>query len=128
MALRVAVAIAALVPVGAGLAGIVFGSTMLGGGMPSPRAGADGHFRYLSGLLLAIGLAFWSAIPAIERQTSRFRLLAAIVVVGGIGRLVGLAINGRPTAMTIAALAMELLVTPGLCLWQGRVARIATTR
>ena len=124
--LRVAVAVGGLVPVSAGLAGVVLGSSIIGDIDLSARASANGHFRYLSGLLLGIGLGFWSTIPAIERQTARVRLLTAIVFVGGIGRLIGLAVNGQPSGAMLFALTMELVVTPLLCLWQSHVARDAT--
>ena len=119
--LRVAVAVAGLVPVAAGLDGVLRGAAMLGGS-PTANLTLDSHLRYLSGLLLAIGLAFWSTIPAIERQTARFRLLTALVVVGGFGRLYGILVEGLPPAPMLFGLVMELGVTPLLCWWQGRVA------
>ena len=120
-ALQIAVGLACLVPIGAGGAGIVLGPQMIGSsGLP---ADFDSHFRYLSGLLLGIGWGFASAIPHIEAQGRRFRLLAAVVVIGGVGRLVSLPMVGAPSAAMLAALVMELLVTPGLAWWQWRVAR-----
>jgi hypothetical protein len=121
IALRATVAIAGIVPVGAGLAGMLRGAAMLGG-HPAANLTLDSHLRYLSGLLLAIGLGFWSTIPRIEQQTARFRLLTAIVVVGGLGRLYGVTAEGLPPAPMLFGLAMELGVTPLLCWWQGRVA------
>ena len=66
-----------------------------------------------------------NAIMRIEdwRRTDRFRLLTGIVVVGGLGRLVALAVRGYPDKPMAAALVMELVVTPALALWQARVAR-----
>jgi len=58
--------------------------------------GADSHFRYLSGLLLGIGLGFWSTIPRIEANGDRFRLLSFIVVAGGLARFTSLALIGLP--------------------------------
>ncbi len=115
--LQLAVAAGGLVPVGAGLAGILMGPAMIGdaGGGSMPL---DSHFRYLSGLLLAIGLGFWSTIPDIERQGRRFRLLTALVVLGGLGRLWSLLTMGMPDAPMLFGLAMELAVTPLLALWQ----------
>jgi hypothetical protein len=84
----------------------------------------DSHFRYLSGLLLAVGLGFLSTIPRIETHGGRFRLLTGIVVMGGIGRLLSLLAIGLPSSTMLAALAMELAVTPGLAVWQHRVARM----
>ena len=120
-ALRVAVALGSCVPIGAGLAGVLLGPRLLDHAIAGP-ADLDSHFRYLSGLLLAIGLGFASTIPRVETMGARFRCLTGIVVVGGIGRLASLLAIGPPSAVMLAALAMELLVTPGLALWQHRAA------
>lgn len=120
--LQVAVAIAGGVPVAAGMAGALWGPAVLD---PSPVASLDSHFRYLSGLLLAIGLAYWSVIPRIELAGSRFGLLTLIVVCGGFFRALGMLITGPSDPWMLTALTMELVVTPALYLWQGRVARRA---
>ena len=120
-ALRVAVALASCVPIGAGLAGVLLGPRLLDHAIAGP-ADLDSHFRYLSGLLLAIGLGFASTIPRIEAMGARFGWLTFLVVAGGIGRLVSLVAIGAPSPVMLAALAMELLVTPGLALWRHRAA------
>jgi hypothetical protein len=117
--LQIAVAVGSLVPIIAGAAGMVSGLAMVA---VNGAASADSHFRYLSGLLLGIGIAFATTIPGIERHTTRFRVLTGIVVVGGAGRLMSLLLRGAPDAAMLAALAMELVVTPALALWQARVA------
>jgi predicted MFS family arabinose efflux permease len=114
------VAVAALVPVLSGLSGVVFGFGLTGDRTMS--VSADSHFRYLSGLLLGIGLCFWSTIPSIEEKTTFFRFLTLVVVLGGLARLLGLWLTGLPSLTMLAALMMELIVTPALCLWQTRVA------
>ncbi len=119
--LQLAVAIGGLVPVAAGVAGMAAGPAFLAD-QPSDL-GLDSHVRYLSGLLAGIGLAFWSTIPAIERRTGRFRLLTAIVVLGGLGRLYGALVVGVPPPTMLFGLGMELIVTPLLCVWQGAVAQ-----
>lgn len=84
--LQVAVGVLSLIPIGVGLAGAAFGirvfdhASLLG-------TDADNLSRYLSGLLLGIGLAFLSTLPRIESEGVRFRLLATIVFIGGIARL-----------------------------------------
>jgi Domain of unknown function (DUF4345) len=113
------VAVLALVPVSAGLFGVVFGPALTG---DQVSVSADSHFRYLSGLLLGIGLLFWSTMPAIEEKTGRFRLLTLLVVIGGLARLLGLLLTGIPSLYMLASLALELVVTPILALWQTRVA------
>jgi hypothetical protein len=109
----------ALVPVSAGLFGVLFGPALTGDRM---SVSAESHFRYLSGLLLGIGLLFWSTIPGIEEKTGRFRLLTVIVVLGGLARLLGLVLTGIPSLYMLFGLVMELVVTPILALWQTRVA------
>ncbi len=124
--LQIAVAIAGLVPVVGGLAGVAFGAAAFGGPTVATEITSitlDSHVRYLSGLLLGIGLTFWWLIPTIEQRTRLVRVLTAIVVIGGLGRLLGLALNGQPSRVMMFALVMELMVTPLLCVWQARVAR-----
>jgi hypothetical protein len=120
--LQIAVALGGLVPVGAGLAGALLGAGMLN---QVGDGALDSHIRYLSGLLLGIGLAFWSTIPGIERKGARFGLLTLIVVIGGFCRGVGMLVWGPPGAIMSLALIMELGVTPLLYLWRERVGRIA---
>jgi hypothetical protein len=112
-ALQVSIALAASLPVVSGLWDITHA--------PSGDGWADNHHRYLSGLLLAIGLGYWSAVPRIEANAGRLRLLTAVVVVGGLARLAGLALGDAPTPPVMAALVMELAVAPLLCLWQNCV-------
>lgn len=119
--LQIAVALGSLVPICAGAAGIVFGPVMVDAS--ELIVTADSHYRYLSGLLLGIGVAFATTIPDIERRAARFRLLTAIVVTGGVGRLASLLLRGVPAKPMLAALGMELVVTPALCFWQARVAQ-----
>jgi hypothetical protein len=75
-------------------------------------------------LLLGIGLLFWSTIPGIEVKTGRFRVLTLVVVAGGVGRLIGFGLTSVPSLAMVGALAMELIATPALCLWQTRVANL----
>ena len=126
--LQAAVAVAGLVPISAGLAGILLGAQMAGAlALPEGlrAVSLDSHVRYLSGLLLGIGLAFWSFIPTIQRRTTEARLLTAIVFLGGLARLYGALRMGLPSSPMTFGLVMELVVTPLLCLWQGRVARLS---
>ncbi|KQP48861.1 hypothetical protein ASG40_17825 [Methylobacterium sp. Leaf399] len=118
------VALAAVIPVAAGAYGVLFGIDGIG------RAGAadvsaDSHFRYLSGLLTGIGILFWTCVPGIEGKTGLFRFLTLVVVLGGLARLLGLYLTGLPSLTMLAALAVELFLTPLLCLWQARIARLA---
>lgn len=120
-ALQIAILLAGLVPVFGGGAGALFGEHPFG---PWAGGGQDSQMRYLSGLLLGIGLIFWFCVPTIERRGETVRALTFVVVVGGLARLGGLFAVGDPGSMRWA-LVMELLVTPLICLWQSRVAGMA---
>ncbi len=91
--------------------------------MTTQGALSTSNARYLSGLLLGIGLTFWIAIPTIERRGTIVRGLAAIVVVGGLARLAGaVLITGFPPSVALP-LIMELGVTPLIAIWRERVER-----
>ena len=121
-ALQIAVALGSLVPISAGAAGILLGPRLVDAAA-SGLIDLDSHFRYLSGLLLAIGIGYVSTIPRIETHGRRFWLLTGIVVVGGLGRLMSLWTIGAPSVPMVAALGMELVITPGLALWRWRIGR-----
>ena len=131
-ALQVAMAIACLVPLLAGFAGMFMGPAEVRG--VGGAAGAavpidlDSHFRYLSGLLFGVGIGFLSCIPNVEAKGGRVRLLGCIVAIGGLARLISLGVNGKPGIEHQLALSMELGVVPVLTIWQARLARRWRTR
>ncbi len=118
--LQAAVIFFSLVPLLAGVFGALSGLRFSGG---LATLDADSHFRYMSGLLLGIGLAYCSCVPNIETKTQRFQLLTFIVFIGGLARLLGALMAGWPGKPMMFGLVMELAVTPALCLWQGNIAK-----
>ena len=121
--LQAVLTIACLVPILTGLDGILRGAAMFR--LPVVTPDLDSHFRYLSGIFLMLGLAFASTIPAIESRGPRFRLLGAMVIMGGLARGRSWMTLGPPGLGHRLGLGMELLVVPLLMLWQARVARQA---
>jgi hypothetical protein len=112
-----------MVPIGAGAAGVLLGPALVGGEPAAGGVDLDSHFRYLSGLLLAIGLLFAASVPHIERHTAWFRLGAVIVFCGGLARLLSLLQSGTPSPPHLVAIVLELVAVPLLALWQSAVAR-----
>ena len=109
-----AIRLAALVPILAGGAGALTGAGFLGEAA-GPATGS--HLRYLSGLLLGLGLvAAWCA-GDLARRAQVFQALCLVVVLGGLARLAGLAAEGPPPLPHLLALVMELGVVPAL--WAG---------
>lgn len=121
--LQGAIMVACVVPLSAGLAGAIEGPAMLRGTAAAASPDLDSHMRYLSGLLLGIGLGFIACVPRIEARGTLFRALGLIVVVGGLARAISLIEVGPPGLEHRLALAMELGATPLLVIWQARVAQ-----
>jgi hypothetical protein len=118
--LQIVVGIACLVPIAAGGVGIALGPEWLGAPYPA-AVDLDSHFRYLSGILLAIGFAFAGCIPDIEEKGLPFRMLGLLVVAGGLARLISMIASGLPSGPHLFGLGMELIVVPLLITWQARV-------
>ena len=121
--LQLATAAACMVSLSMGLMSVLRGAVVLRGMEPPIPIDLDSHYRYLSGLLLGIGIAFIAAIPRIESKGTVFRTLGFVILVGGLARLVSLIQNGPPGIGHQFGLVMELIVVPCLVLWQARVAK-----
>ena len=125
--LQAVVAVLGLVPVAAGAAGVLAGPDFMMAASAWP-IDLDSHFRYLSGIFLAIGLMFYASIPGIERKTALFRLAALPVVIGGFARLGSLLAVGTPSNPHVAGLILELGLMPTLLIWQASVAHRTPAR
>lgn len=121
-ALQAVIAAATLVPLWVASLSLVRGPAWLGQAAPI-ATDLDSHFRYLSGIFLMLGLGFASCIPAIERKGPRLRLLGAMVIAGGLGRLWSLTQVGAPSTGHLVGLGIELGVVPIVLVWQAVVAR-----
>jgi hypothetical protein len=117
--LQVAVAVAGFVGVFLGLTGVLFGN------LHADLSGdvvLDSYVRFGKGVLLAIGLIYWSCIPQVERRGDRIALVTLILAVGSLSRLLSLAGHGVPTLGIVLNLFAGLILVPLLWLWQRHVA------
>lgn len=121
-ALQAVVAGATLVPLSIASLSLWRGPAWLGQVAPI-ATDLDSHFRYLSGIFLMLGVGFASCIPAIERKGPRLRLLGAMVIAGGLGRLWSLDRVGAPSTGHLVGLCIELGLVPLVLVWQTVVAR-----
>lgn len=109
-----AIRLAALVPILAGAGGALGGASFLG---EAAGPATESHLRYLSGVLLGLGvLAAWCA-GDLERRGRVFEAICLMVVLGGLARLAAWAGAGAPPWPHRLALVMELLVVPALWVW-----------
>ena len=123
---QLVVIVAALVPITAGAAGVWRGPAMISNAV-THSADLESHYRYLSGLLLGIGIAFVVGVADVGRRAGLLRALGFIVVMGGLARLLGAALAGFPDALHLFPFFMELVVVPALLLWLTRIERAANT-
>jgi len=121
--LQIVIAVLGLIPVVTGLVGVIYGAGYIDADHAAGGADLDTQIRFFSAIFLGLGLIFYSTIPTIERDGGRFRLAAALTVMGGLGRLVSLSVVGLPAAGYVVGIVMELIVVPLLVIWQAVVAR-----
>lgn len=120
--LQATVAIAGFAGVFLGLTGVLFGTmhTDLSGDVV-----LDSYVRFGKGVLLAIGLIYWSSIPRIEQRADRISLVTFILVVGTLSRLLSVVGHGVPTLGIVLNLTTGLILVPLLWLWQRHVSVLA---
>jgi hypothetical protein len=121
--LQAATVLASVVPLSMGVWSVLRSAAVLKGVEPPLAIDLDSHFRYLSGLLLGIGLVFLACLRNIERHRPVFLALGFVILVGGLARLLSVIELGWPTAGHRFGLVMELIVVPTIVIWQSRVAR-----
>jgi hypothetical protein len=71
-----------------------------------------GEDRFFAGLFLCSGIALLWCARDVQRKRGYINLLAAVFFVGGIGRLLGVAIDGAPHPFYLTMLAIELVLPP----------------
>jgi len=122
--LQIATAILACVPTLTGLLALTGLDDPLYRALALPRdATLDSNLRFYGGVWLGLGLAAFWLLPRIERETTLFRCLWLMILIGGLGRLLSLAATGMPFPPFIGFTALEVLGAPLFVWWQSRVAR-----
>ncbi|MEW6642465.1 MAG: DUF4345 domain-containing protein [Pseudomonadota bacterium] len=116
--LQLAIFIAGLVPISMGLAGVAWGVRFIS---LDDSPSMDGAVRFLSGVLLAVGVQYWISIPHIEKHETQFSVLTFILVFGTLARLTSLFFGGVPSFGTIFVSVVTLIYVPLLWLWQRRL-------
>lgn len=117
----------AAIPAASGLAGVLFGPRTLPGDNDQVTATLDGEYRFTAVFWLATAPLIWSRLPQVEQDTTTLPLLMATVFVGGIARMLAWRHSGRPHAMFIPVIGLELVGMPAIAVWHRRVVRRAAT-
>lgn len=117
-----------------GLATVALGGVQLVFGVRSPLYAAanlpafpilDSNLRFFGGMALGLGLILLWILPTIERQIALFRAVWVCAMLGGIGRLVSVAIVGSPSHLLVGFTVLEVVGAPVLMYWQYRIAASA---
>lgn len=87
----------------------------------------DGNLRFFGGMGLGLGLLLLWILPRIERETDLYRAFWFCAFVGGLGRLISIAVVGSPPALFVGITALEVGGAPVFIYWQHRVA-VASVR
>jgi hypothetical protein len=121
--LQIALAIVGLVAITFGLTGVLFGTSLSG-----VRLGVtmEGYVRFIKGVLVAVGLIYWSAIPQIEKRGERISIVTFILVFGAAARLLAVLSHGFPTVGLLISLIGELVIVPLIWLWHRHLVRRGT--
>jgi Domain of unknown function (DUF4345) len=116
--LRVLIGVIAVVPLATGVLGIVGGLTI----GPDGEAARyfDSEYRFLNAVWLVAGLALWWSLRRPAERALVTRVVLAGTVLGGLSRLLSVAVVGWPPVEFRAAMAIELLVIPALLVWHVR--------
>jgi len=95
-----------------------FGATMPTEGI----AIVDNVFRFFSGLWFGVGILFILFVRDLDRYKPSMIALLAIVVLGGIGRIIsifqyGMPDNSAATSLVLVGLLAEVVISPILLWW-----------
>ena len=89
-------------------------------GMPRSPV-LDSNLRFFAGVWIGLGIALLWLIPSIERQTTLFRAIWGAVFLGGIGRVLSVALAGLPPVPFIGFTALEVIGAPLFIYWQRQI-------
>lgn len=108
------------VPIATGLLGIIGGPTVAPGGGPTTPS-LDSEYRFVNFFWLGAGLIlYWTLLEPVSRALVT-RVVLIFAAVGGIGRLISLAVVGLPHPVFVGALVLELVIVPLVIWWHVRV-------
>lgn len=95
---------------------------IIGGTAVNPTMAGE----FFAGLLLSYGIALLWCARDVQRKRGYVNVVAAVFFVGGIGRLLGVQLDGAPNPFYVAMLVLELAVPPLVVVVAKRVAEQAS--
>jgi hypothetical protein len=83
----------------------------------------DSNLRFFSGVWLGLGIALFSIIKTLDRETQVFRIIWGCIFLGGIGRLLSIIFMGTPPVPFIGFTILEIVGAPVFIYWQQKISR-----
>jgi uncharacterized protein DUF4345 len=114
-------AVGGAVAIATGAFGVVTGVD----GLPGDTAGsasAESELRFLYVFWIAYGIALILVAPRVDAETLAVRALAAILFAAGLARAIAWLDAGRPAALFVVLMVVELVLPPVIVAWQARIA------
>lgn len=109
--LRALLGVGGAITVGVSLLHIAFGPSVIPGSIPV-NATMDSEDRFYAVMFLAYGAVMLWTLRGLERKLPVVRFLAAVLFVGGLGRIVSLIAVGLPHPFFVAMTIVELALPP----------------
>lgn len=108
--------------VATGALDIVTGTALLPDSREIP-VNVDSQYRFFASIWLTLGAVLLWIVPRPEQAVGPLRAVCGAVFLGGLARLLSLAVAGVPHPMFLAFIVIELVVPPALVIWQNRLTR-----
>ena len=92
-------------------------------GAASPPAGSwiatlDSQDRFYGGAFMGYGALLLAYLRDPGRLRQAFQIVVVAVLIGGLARLIGVAVHGWPPPLVMALHAIELIASPVLLFWE----------
>lgn len=88
-----------------------------------PSALLDSELRFFGGLWLGLGLTVLSTVKNLEKHFELYRVLWAMIFLGGVGRLLSAFLIGLPPIPFIAFTVLEIIGAPIFIYWHSTIAK-----
>lgn len=117
----------ALVPVFVGLLHVIHGlgtDVQLGARVTAAVLAdpvLDSQNRFYGTIFMGYGVLLYLCATDLRRHVVLFRILVGFVYLGGVARLLSMALHGAPSAPVVGLTIIELVGVPLLMLWHARV-------
>jgi hypothetical protein len=119
-ALIIVLAILGAIAAATALLAIIGGPTAEPGGGPTTPS-IDSEYRFAHVIWLGAGVVLLWTLRRPEERALVTRVVLVIAAVGGLARLVSIAVVGLPHPVFVSAMVLELVIVPLVVLWHSRV-------